>query len=424
MRILVYPHDMNIGGSQINAIELAAGVKKLGHDVVVYGQPGALVERVKELGLEFLASPPVHRRPTPGVAAHLRQTIKERGIDVVHAYEWPPALEAALACSGRGGAAVAATVMSMSVAPFIPRNVPLMVGTEQIAAAEREFGRNLVELLEPPVDTLLNNPVLNFDKGRFLAGLGASEDIFTVSIVSRLAHEMKLEGILIAISAIERLNAWLPVQLVIAGDGPALEQVAAEAAASNEALGVRRIFLAGELEDPRPAYACADASIGMGGSALRAMAFAKPLVVQGENGFWELLDEDSVHTFLWQGWYGVGSGTDDAEERLMVILEKLMAKPLLRAHLGEFSRTLVLERFSLDGAAVQQEEFYKKVQSRVLQGGAGDVGGTCAAVWRFAMYKGQQAWAKLAGRHSRDDFNAKPLVATASGLPGTVTRGR
>ncbi|MDJ0312316.1 glycosyltransferase [Arthrobacter sp. H35-D1] len=413
MRILVYPHDMAIGGSQLNAIELAAGVKKLGHEVVVYGQPGPLVERVKELGLEFLPSPPVHRRPTPGVAAHLRRTIKERRVDIVHAYEWPPALEASLACAGRGGAAVCATVMSMSVAPFIPRNVPLMVGTEQIAAAEREFGRKFVELLEPPVDTSLNNPDLDFATEEFLAGLGAGADIFTVSIVSRLAHEMKLEGILCAISAIERLNEWLPVQLVIAGDGPARDQVAEQAAASNQALGVQRIFLAGELEDPRPAYACADASIGMGGSALRAMAFGSPLIVQGENGFWELLDEDSVQTFLWQGWYGAGSGPEDAEEKLMAIVEKLMAKPLLRAHLGTFARALVLERFSLTGAAAQQAEFYERVQSAALQGGAGDVRGTCAAVWRFAMYKGQQASSKLAGRHASDDFNATPVAARA-----------
>lgn len=422
MRILVYPHDMAIGGSQLNAIELAAGVQKLGHEVVVYGQPGPLVERVKELGLEFIPSPPVHRRPTLGVAAHLRRTIKERSVDVVHAYEWPPALEASLACAGRGGAAVCATVMSMSVAPFIPRNVPLMVGTEQIAAAEQDFGRNLVELLEPPIDTSLNDPAVDFATDNFLAELGAAADIFTVSIVSRLAHEMKLEGILCATSAVERMNEWLPVQLVIAGDGPAREQVAEQAAVSNQALGVQRIFLAGELEDPRPAYACADVSIGMGGSALRAMAFSLPLIVQGENGFWELLDEDSVQTFLWQGWYGAGSGPEDAEEKLMAILEKLMAKPLLRAHLGTFARELVLERFSLDAAAVQQAEFYERVQTTALAGGAGDFRGAGAAAWRFAMYKGQQFSAKLAGRHSRDDFNAKAVVKTAAAkVSGSLT---
>ena len=35
MRVLVYPHSMEIGGSQLNAVELGGAVRDLGHDVVV-----------------------------------------------------------------------------------------------------------------------------------------------------------------------------------------------------------------------------------------------------------------------------------------------------------------------------------------------------------------------------------------------------
>ncbi len=37
MRILVYPHDLGIGGSQINAIEMAERVQRSGHEVIVFG---------------------------------------------------------------------------------------------------------------------------------------------------------------------------------------------------------------------------------------------------------------------------------------------------------------------------------------------------------------------------------------------------
>ena len=33
MKVLVYPHTMEIGGSQLNAIEIAAAVRDRGHDV-------------------------------------------------------------------------------------------------------------------------------------------------------------------------------------------------------------------------------------------------------------------------------------------------------------------------------------------------------------------------------------------------------
>jgi hypothetical protein len=35
LRVLVYAHDLSIGGSQINAIDLAAGVAAAGHQVFV-----------------------------------------------------------------------------------------------------------------------------------------------------------------------------------------------------------------------------------------------------------------------------------------------------------------------------------------------------------------------------------------------------
>ena len=66
MKILVYPHAMELGGSQLNAIELAAAVRDLGHQVAIIGEDGALARRVEELGLERVAIPPsggARRRP-------------------------------------------------------------------------------------------------------------------------------------------------------------------------------------------------------------------------------------------------------------------------------------------------------------------------------------------------------------------------
>ncbi len=92
MRILVYPHDLGIGGSQINAIELAERVQRAGHEVIVYGTPGPLVDRIDELGLEFVAAPEPGRRPDRRIVRQLGQLAVERNIDVLHGYEWPPAV--------------------------------------------------------------------------------------------------------------------------------------------------------------------------------------------------------------------------------------------------------------------------------------------------------------------------------------------
>ncbi|WP_125610493.1 glycosyltransferase [Specibacter cremeus] len=420
MRIVTYPHDMNIGGSQLNAIELAARVRDLGHEVIVYGQAGPLVEAVAAHGLEFIESPAVHRRPTPGIVHGLRTLVRRREVDIVHGYEWPPTLEAVLACRGRSAAVAVSTVLSMSVAPFIPANVPLLVGTEQIADAERTFGRARVELMEPPVDTALNRPDLDPGLDDFRRQWDLDGRAFTVSIVSRLAHEMKLEGILTAIEAVAMLDGEFPVQLVIAGTGPAAPQVRDHAQRVNRELGRRAIVLTGELADPRPAYAVADVSIGMGGSALRAMAFGKPLIVQGENGYWRVLAPESLPQFLWQGWYGSGPGPQDAARRLAGHLRELRDSRELRERLGRFARDTVCDRFSLDGAAGRLTDFY--LRSRAVRDGAGGrLAHAAVAGGRFTAYNlGRMRWPG-GRRPARDDFNAVPVAAGP--VPATP-RGR
>lgn len=406
MRIVVYPHDLGVGGSQLNAIELAAAVRDLGHDVLVFGRPGVLVHRVEELGLEFVEAPPPGKRPSPSAARALRALVAQRGVDVVHGYEWPPTLDAVLAFPG-GRTAVVSTVMSMSVPPFIPRSVDLVVGTEQIAAAERQRGRDRVRVIEPPVDLVHNHPGAGGDVADFRRQHGLEERATTVVSVARFARELKLEGTLTAIAVIGELARTQAVQLVLVGDGPARDDVARAAAAANAIAGRRAVVLTGQLNDPRPAYAAADIALGMGGSALRALAFGAPLVVQGEQGFWRTLEPTTLDEFLWTGWYGVGADADGGAGALRRELAPLLADAGRRAALGAYGLDVV-QRFSLARAAERQAHIYAAaVAAPAPHARASET----VAYARYARYYGAKRIRRALGRESTDDFNAKPVAA-------------
>src|SRR5215469_332867 len=109
MRIIVYPHAMEIGGSQLNAIQLAGAVRDRGHEVIVVAEPGPLVDVVRELDLEHVPIPEKRRRPSFPVARLLTKLVRERSVDVVHGYEWPPAVEAFYGPRLRLGTPVIAT---------------------------------------------------------------------------------------------------------------------------------------------------------------------------------------------------------------------------------------------------------------------------------------------------------------------------
>jgi glycosyltransferase involved in cell wall biosynthesis len=433
VRVVVYPHVMELGGSQLNAIELAAAVRDLGHEVLVFGHPGPLLDRVADLDLEFVAAPPLGRRPSPAVMAGLTRLVRKRGVDVVHGYEWTTALEAYLGPRARLGTAAVATVMSMAVAPFLPYDLPLVVGTEQIAAHERDRGRGNVSVIEPPVDTRHNGPAATGDLDGFRRRHGLSDGVPTVVCVTRLAAELKLEGLLTGIDVVGELARHTPVRLLVVGDGPAREAVGHRAAAANSRAGRDVVVLTGELRDPRPAYAVADVCWGMGGSALRAMAFAKPLVVQGERGFWELATPETVERFLWTGWYGMGEDAAAGAPRLTAILAGLLADPVRQAELGAYGRSLVEDRFSLAAAGPRQVEVYRRAIDTVPRHGRDWVvpGGVAAA--RFLRYKADRKLGRALRRGSRDDFNSRPVAAlsaaSASARPvpedgGPVVSGR
>ena len=196
------------------------------------------------------------------------------------------------------------TVMSMAVAPFLPKMVPLIVGTERLRERCQANSFQDVTLIEPPVNIHLNSP--SFDAGDFRTRYGIPNNSILVAVVCRLVPELKLEGLLCACRVIGQLRTeGYNVHLAIVGDGPARTDVEQEAACANS-LSSNSVSLIGALDDPRAAYATADIILGMGGSALRGMAFAKPLIVQGEAGFWKLCDSSSLSMFLDAGWYGIG----------------------------------------------------------------------------------------------------------------------
>ncbi|OCK58193.1 glycosyltransferase family 4 protein [Bradyrhizobium sp. LMTR 3] len=410
MKVLLYPHSMELGGSQLNAIQLAGSIRDRGHEVIVLSEAGPLVERVRKMALEHIELPAQRGRPSPKVIRMIGHLVQRRRIDVVHGYEWPPIIEAFLGGRVAHRTAVVGTVMSMSVASFLPRNVPLTVGTELIRRAAIDAGHRHVELLEPPVDTRADNP--SIDGRSFRADQGVEPDEVLLAMVCRLVPDLKLEGLLSACDAVRELAvAGHRVRLMIVGDGPARGDVGRRAEEVNATAGYKVVLMAGEMADPRPAYAAADVIIGQGGSALRGMAFGKPLVVIGEEGFSELLTPESAPVFLQQGWYGLGSGSfGTGAPALRMALERLVRSQELRCELGLLGRRLAEQRFSLNHAAevienlysstMRNPELFERVLSDIVHVSAGLIGSKIGRKY--------QRWV---GKASTEDSNARDLIA-------------
>lgn len=363
LRIMVCPHELIIGGSQINAIDLAALMRRRGHDVEVYAPPGPLLTKIESYGLPFVPAPA--RKPRElslhASIAFARELRRFRP-DIVHTYESPPTIVSATVSAVFPHRNVA-TVLSMTVPDYLPEDTPLLVGTAELVSRE-SWRRRKVYLMEPPVDAEFDAPG---DPAAARSSLAVSSDQFVVAVVGRLSTEHhKAHGVISAIQELGNLDLTIPITLLVAGSGDKEAEVrlAAERARSNLMLTVR---LEGNVIDPRSVYDAADVVFGMGSSALRAMSHAKPLIVQGGDGFWELLEPDSVDRFLSQGYFGQGpSGGPSFAE----VLLGLAADPERRAQLGNFGRTLVLDRYTIQRAVESLESVYAEECERPFNWGS------------------------------------------------------
>lgn len=358
MRILVYPHDLAIGGSQINAIDLAAGVAAEGHEVIVYGIEGPLVPYIERLGLRFIPARRLKYRPAPSRILQLAALARRERLDLVHAYEWPPCLDAYFGAGLMTGVPVVSTVLGMTVSPFIPRSVPLIMGTAALGAAAEKVQHGKVWVIEPPIDVKNDHP--GIDGSPFRQAHGVGPDDLLVVTVSRLSVDLKLDALVRAIDAADLLAACNPVRLVIVGGGPAHEALQQRASTVNRRWKREVVTLAGPDLDPRSAYAAADVVVGMGSSALRALAIGRPVVVQGEEAFSEVFEAATLPLFLHQGFYGRSDSAPGAD-RLARQIGDLLLDSQRRRLLGEFGRKIVDERFSLQRAVELQIAIYAEV---------------------------------------------------------------
>jgi glycosyltransferase involved in cell wall biosynthesis len=356
VKVLVYASDVGIiGGSQINAIDLAATVAAAGHDVQVFGMEGILTPYILEKGLEFIPARRLRYRPAPSRVTQLFTLARRERIDLIHAYEWPACLDAYFGANLTGGVPLLCTVLSMEVPSLIPNSVPLVLGTEKLAAQARKTRCN-VSVVEPPIDVDGDHP--SIDGTEFRRTHHVADDEILVVTVSRLAVELKLGALVDAMDAVGNLAQSHRVRLIIVGDGEARPQLEARAVEINNRFSREVVSLVGSTLNPRPAYAAADIVVGMGSSALRALAIGRPVVVQGERGFSLPFTPKNLNIFLWQGFWGMGDG-DPGGRQLEANLLPFVADGAMRERLGAYGRGIVVNRFSVSKAAAKIEKLYE-----------------------------------------------------------------
>ena len=356
MKILVFAYQLVMSGTVVNAIELAAALRDLhGYEVVLFATPGPLVKLAEEKSLRYLPAPHSNFHPTRARMHALREAVRHEHPDVIQAWDWMQCIDAYYSVHLLMRVPMVVTDMSMNLTRMLPKELPTTFGTPDLVAQARAAGRSRVELLLPPVDVHLNAPEA-VDPRPFREQYGIGNGHITLVTVSRLDECMKGESLIRTLEVVRTLGRDLPLRLVLVGGGTAQAQLQRLADEINKELRRPAVLLTGALLDPRPAYAAADIIIGMGGSALRGMAFAKPVIIVGEQGFSAPLTPETAEYFYYKGMYGRGDGKL-TNASLVADIRWLAEHPDQWQTLGQFSRRFVMRHFALERVSSRLAEF-------------------------------------------------------------------
>lgn len=366
-RILVQINNLALGGTQLNAVDLAAATTDFGYESILVAPRDTLPSLGPSI-VDVAASRGVPLEVFDRASSRVRGATTARGIitlsrlaarhkaDIVHAYStgftraayWGPCLF--------GRRPLVVTAYEMEIDPLIQQRASLIVGTEYLAEEQAQRPGPTV-LISPPVDLDRDSPasVSGMDF-RALHRIAPQQP--TIVMVSRLDDEMKSLSVEVAIQAVDAM-ADTNVVLIIVGTGNAAVRLAGLAATVNAHLGRRAVIMAGALADPRPAYAAADVVIGMGGSAARGLAFGKPLVVSGELGQFRIFGPASSAA-LFRNSFWSNQRSDYARDELLACLSPLLRSVQLREELGDFGRKFACEHFGLRAMAGRLANVYQR----------------------------------------------------------------
>lgn len=361
MRLLVFCPQLHIGGTQINAIELAEAIRdRYRFEVVLFASPGPLVTLINQKGLRYIEAPTVNHYPSRAIHRSLARALDQEKPDLVHVWTVVDYLDAFFPVTIKRRIPLLVTDMvSDYMFHGLPRFLVTTFGTPERTDYARTHGRKNAKALVPPVNIGENAPDAVSTK-QFDRQWNKDGSEFTLVTVSRITHSLKSESIERTMHSVERLNKDFKVCFFLVGEGDAFDRFQILANVLNERMGRRAIVLTGQLVDPRPAYATADVVIGMGGSALRGLAFGKPVVVLGKDGFSKLVSPESASDFLYKGFYGIGDGDPD-NLQFTQLISSLLQSISYREEISRFGRQFVETHFSIETVGAQLKSYCESV---------------------------------------------------------------
>ena len=347
LNILYMLPELSVGGVETHVLALSCGMKKMGHNVIVMSNGGALVSRLEEAGVEHITLPVHHKSPVTvrEMAARIRALVRERDIHIVHAHSRVPAWIAHFAVRGMSvpfiitahgqySPHIGSRIMAKGDRIICVSSVVLEHMAEKLGAnrSRMQVIYNGIDIEEAMREIGRRRPAADIKKE-----IGVPEGTPVIGSISRLTMT---KGLRFFIDAIKQVRERVPgAKALLVGDGPMrkeLQDRAAELGLSEHLIftGVRTDIY--DLLGIMDVYVVSSLYEGFPMGCLEAMSSRVPIVATRVGGIPEMLDHNRTALL---------TGPKDPAA-LAKNIEQLIGDPKLAGEIADAGYQDVIERFS------------------------------------------------------------------------------
>jgi glycosyltransferase involved in cell wall biosynthesis len=350
MRILYVGRNARIGGGTTFRLNISRGLRKRGHEIWVACLPGEVLPRFREIGVNYVFTP-----PAPWGGPWIERAIRANRIDLVHASNATPGRAAEWACLRTG------TPLVMSVHG--------MLGKNDHHASCLQLARRILSFEEVAVEKLAKKGTIDMEKVHLLRRpiehrpqFPDDGGPFRVVAVSRLSKR-KGQNVLNLVTAFQRFRDTVPEStLQILGDGTLLGAVRRSAREYNRREGREAISVLGSVPEPVPIVGRAHVLVGASYCALEAIMQGVSVIGAGFWGYGIITDDNLRDAMKWN--FGDVGGPWEMSEanflQALLALHGAWGSEQERERYWRLDR-LIEEDHSLDNVAARIEAIYQDV---------------------------------------------------------------
>jgi glycosyltransferase involved in cell wall biosynthesis len=388
--ILQIVPQLDAGGAELSAVEIAEAIVRAGGRALVLSEPGGrLAPRVTAGGGEVIAFPAATKNPLELLAnaRAIRRMVAAEGVDLIHARSRAPAWCALLAARQAAvpfvttyhGAYNETNALKKIYNGVMARGDIVIANsryTADLIAARYATPRHRLEVIHRGVDVGAFDPqrVTPARVAELRQHWDVAPDQRVILQAARLTR-WKGQGVLIeAVHQLQRRGALQGAVAILAGDAQGRDGYIKELQAHIERLGLREhVRLVGHVEDIAAAYLASHVTVvasvepeAFGRTAVEAAALGCPVIATNIGAPPEtVLAQPIAAPQQITGWL---VPPDDSAALAPVLAEALALAPAERIAIGERARRHVLAHFTTEAMQRRTLTVYDRLLGTALEG--------------------------------------------------------